>query len=215
MHPVGPLPASTYWRRRAVLLGVLVVLLLLLKACVGGGDSPAQQASTRTTPTPKPTAKPTPTPTPTVTRSAAPAPTTTASASPAVAGGACRDSALRLQVTTDAETYPVGASPRFTLIITNTSATACTRDLGSKVVSLQVVSGTARTWNSDDCNQGEDSNPTRLVPGKATQVVELAWSGKRSRPGCPTPREQAAAGTYQVSGTVGTLTSPRVVFHFR
>jgi hypothetical protein len=122
---------------------------------------------------------------------------------------------LRLQVTTDAPTYPLGATPRFTLIVTNTSTVACTRDLGSKVVSLQVVSGAARTWDSDDCTEGLDSHPTRLAPGKATQVVELPWSGKRSRPGCPTPREQASAGTYQVSGTVGTLTSPRVVFHFR
>jgi hypothetical protein len=203
MHPVGPLPASTYWRRRAVLLGVLVVLLLVLKACVGGGDSPKAPTAAGTSPSP------------TVTRSASPTPTVTAAATPGTAAGACRDSALRLQVTTDAPTYAVGAMPRFTLIITNTTATACTRDLGSKVVSLQVVSGTARTWVSDDCTEGLDNKPTRLAPGKATEVVELQWSGKRSRPGCPLPREQAGAGTYQVSGTVGTLTSPRVVFHFR
>ncbi|MDT7539009.1 MAG: hypothetical protein QOI82_2594, partial [Actinomycetota bacterium] len=34
LQPVGPLPASTYWRRRLLLLVVLViVLLVLLKAC--------------------------------------------------------------------------------------------------------------------------------------------------------------------------------------
>lgn len=205
MHPVGPLPASTYWRRRAVLLGVLVILLLVLKSCVGGGDSPKTTASTKSTPSP----------TVTVTHGPTATPTGTASAGPTTAAGACRDSALKLQVTTDATTYAAGAMPRFTLIITNTSATACTRDLGSKVVSLHVVSGTARTWDSDDCTEGLDNKPTQLAPGKATQVVELQWSGKRSRPGCPTPREQAGAGTYQVSGTVGTLTSPRVVFHLR
>jgi hypothetical protein len=203
MHPVGPLPASTYWRRRAVLLGVLVVLLLLLKACTGGGDSPKRTSSTR--PTPSASASATPTA----------SPTATASPAPAAAGGVCPDSALQLRVTADASTYPVGGSPRFTLTITNTSAVACTRDLGSKVVSLQVVSGTARTWNSDDCTEARDSKPTRLAPGKATQVVELQWSGKRSQPGCPTPRDTATAGTYQVTGTVGTLTSARVVFHFR
>lgn len=205
MHPVGPLPASTYWRRRAVLALGLLVVLLLLKSCVGGGDSANKPASV------KPSASPT------ASSSASPSarPSATASLPPAVAGAACPDSALRLQVTADASTYPVGGQPHFTLAITNTSAVACTRDLGSKVVSLQVVSGTARTWNSDDCTEGLDSKPTRLAPGKALQVVALTWSGKRSQPGCPTPREQAAAGTYQVSGSVGTLTSPRVVFHFR
>jgi hypothetical protein len=205
MHPVGPLPASTYWRRRAVLLAVVVLLLLLVKACAGGGDSPKKTASTR----------PTPTPTPTVSHSASPSPSPTASRPPVTAGGACPDSALRLRVTSDAETYPVGGEPVFTLVVTNTSATACTRDLGSKVVSLRVVSGTARTWDSDDCTDGRDSTPTRLAPGKSVQVVRLKWSGKRSQSGCPTPRAQASAGTYQVTGTLGTLTSPRVVFHFR
>jgi hypothetical protein len=207
MHPVGPLPASTYWRRRAVLLVLVVLLLLVLRSCAGGGGGSPEGSAT--TPTPSPTSTATATPV----RSASPRPTVTA---PAVAaGGACPDSALRLVVATDASTYAVGATPRFTLTVTNTGAAACTRDLGSKVVSLRVVSGTARTWDSDDCTDGSDSAPTRLAPGVARQVVTLPWSGKRSQPGCPTPREQAGAGTYQVSGTVGTLTSPRVVFHFR
>jgi hypothetical protein len=83
------------------------------------------------------------------------------------------------------------------------------------VVALEVVSGTARTWNSDDCDQGQVNAVATLAPGKARQVVKLTWSGKRSQRGCPTPRDSATAGTYQVSGTVGTLTSPRAVFHFQ
>ncbi|MDX6216373.1 MAG: hypothetical protein QOG99_1957 [Frankiales bacterium] len=201
MHPVGPLPASTYWRRRAVLLVVLVVVLIVLKSCAGGG---ATNQTPRTHPSP----------TVSVSVSASPRPSATTS-TPPVAGGVCPDSALKLVVTTDATTYSVGSSPRFTLTVTNTSAAACTRDLGSKVVALEVVSGTARTWNSDDCNQGQVNAVATLAPGKARQVVQLTWSGKRSQRGCPTPRDSATAGTYQVSGTVGTLTSPRVVFHFQ
>src|SRR5690349_19051048 len=126
MHPVGPLPASTYWRRRAVLLVVLIVLLLLVKSCAGGGDSPKKKASgTR------------PTATPTVSQSASPSPSPTASRPPVTVGGACPDSALQLRVTTDAATYAVGSEPSFTLVVTNTSTVSCTRDLGSKVVSLR------------------------------------------------------------------------------
>lgn len=214
MHPVGPLPPATYWRRRALLLVPLVVLLLLLRSCAGGSGGPSRSSSVTTAPTPTPTASsspapPAPRPTAATTAPASAAPTQAAAAS------ACADSALRLVVTTDASTYPVGAYPRFTLTVTNTGPTACTRDLGSKAVSLRVVSGPARTWDSDDCASGNGSSPTRLAPGAPWLVDTLTWSGKRSSPGCPTPREQATAGTYQVFGTVGTLTSPRVVFRFR
>jgi hypothetical protein len=185
-----------------VLLVVLVVVLILLKSCAGGGGAAAKKTpSTR--------------PSPSASASASPSPSATTSTPPVAVGGVCADSALKLVVTTDATTYAVGSSPRFTLTVTNTSAAACTRDLGSKVVALEVVSGTARTWNSDDCNQGQVNAVTTLAPGKARQVVGLTWTGKRSQRGCPTPRDSATAGTYQVSGTVGTLTSPRVVFHFQ
>jgi hypothetical protein len=205
-EPVGPLPASTYWRRRGVLLAVVLVLLFLLKSCVGGGGStPKPQAST------KPSATPSASATPKVTASPRP----TATKPPVAAGGACTDAVLKLEVKTDADTYTVGSSPTFTMTITNTSSVACTRDLGSKAVSLRVISGTARTWDSDDCTTGSDSDSARLTPRVPKQVVSLTWSGKRSQPGCPSPRPQAAPGTYQVFGTVGTLQSARVVFHFR
>jgi hypothetical protein len=201
LHPVGPLPASTYWRRRAVVLLPVLALLLIVKSCAGGGSSHKPGATA--TPSPTRTSTPSPSPSPT------PSPT------PVSASGVCADSDLSLVTTTDASSYEVGGSPVFTLAVTNRSKTACTRDLGATVVSFLVVSGTARTWSSDDCSPAKGSKPTRLAPGKTTQVVQLTWSGKRSQQGCPSPREQAGAGTYQVSGRVGTLISARVVFHFR
>ncbi|MBN8478935.1 MAG: carboxylate-amine ligase, partial [Burkholderiales bacterium] len=39
---------------------------------------------------------------------------------------ACRDSDIRVDATTDASTYPVGSTPKLTLIITNTGTVACT-----------------------------------------------------------------------------------------
>ncbi|MCU1601158.1 MAG: hypothetical protein JWO22_1867 [Frankiales bacterium] len=202
MHPVGPLPASTYWRRRAALALGLLVGLLLLRSCTGGGSAPGKHVSTKPSATPSATSRASAGP------SATKAPVTTAA-------GTCPDSALRLVVKPDLSTYPVGTNPSFTLTVTNTSATACKRDLGAKAVSLTVVSGTARTWNSDDCSNGTDSALTTLAPNKEVLVVDYHWNGLRSLPGCPAPRAQATAGTYQVSGTVGTLTSARVVFHFR
>lgn len=201
MHPVGPLPASTYWRRRAVLVLGLVVLLLLLKSCAGGGSPKKKTGSVK--PSPSATAGPT-------TR-----PSSTPSRTPVASGGTCADADLRLDLKTDQATYPVGTNPEFTLTVTNASATACKRDLGAKAVAFTVRSGAARTWSSDDCSNGNDSAVTTLQPGKVVLVNQYHWNGLRSRPGCPKPREQATAGTYQVTGTVGTLTSAKVVFHFR
>lgn len=49
LRPVGPLPPSVYWRRRAVLLGVpLVLILAIAYSC--GGSNPKQAAHTSATP---------------------------------------------------------------------------------------------------------------------------------------------------------------------
>lgn len=37
LHPVGPLPASVYWRRRVFALAVVLVLLLIIWLVAGGG----------------------------------------------------------------------------------------------------------------------------------------------------------------------------------
>lgn len=207
LHPVGPEPASTYWRRRSVLLVMSLVVLLLLRSCVGGGSSPRRTGDA------KPTATPSPSASPASRVSSSPSPT--ASAATVSASRPCADTELRLVVSTDDTSYPVGSAPTFTLVVTNTSATPCTRDLGPTAVSLLVVSGTARQWSSDDCQPASGHEPTVLAPGKATQVARIQWSGKKSQVGCPSPRESASAGTYQVSGRLGTLTSARAVFHFR
>jgi hypothetical protein len=49
LRPVGPLPPSVYWRRRAVLLGIpLVLIIAVAYSC--SGSSPKQPARTSATP---------------------------------------------------------------------------------------------------------------------------------------------------------------------
>lgn len=204
LQPVGPLPASTYWRRRLVLLVVLVVLLLLAKSCVGGGS--AKPAGT--------TAVPTPTPTASTTASATPSPT--AGTTPVVAAGTCPDSALRVTARAEAKEYPIGSSPRFVVTVTNTSASPCRRDLGPGAVELVVSSGNDRIWSSDDCSASKGSEVLTLKAG-ASLEKPVTWSGKRSSKGCPTasPRPAAKAGYYRVVARVGTLRSAPAVFRLR
>jgi hypothetical protein len=189
MHPVGPLPASTYWRRRLVVLLVAVVVLLVLRSCAGSGSP--RRTSAGSTPTP------------------------TTSSSPQATGPAtsavCADSALALTTTTDAATYATGATPKITLAVKNTSASACRRDLGGGAVELLVYSGADRVWSSDDCTPSKAVSVVTVPPG-AVQTVVKTWSGVRSKPGCTGTKAQAKVGTYRVVARVGTLRVEGAVF---
>ena len=203
LQPVGPLPAATYWRRRVVLLVGLVVLLLLLRACAGGDGATKRKTAA--------TAKPTPTPS--VTRTASPRGTSTSStAAPAApAARLCPDAALTVTAVTDADTYAVGATPKITLVVKNSSAAPCRRDLGAGAVELVVYSGNDRIWSSVDCT---DSRSTSLVtlPAGGTQAVVKTWSGRRSKPGCASTATAALAGTYRIVARVGPLRQGGAVF---
>jgi hypothetical protein len=204
LQPVGPLPPSTYWRRRVLLAVVAVVLLLVgLKACTGDDDE--QSLASRTTPSPTPS--PTVSTAPSGSRSAAP--TTTSSPSPAPVP-ACGDAALQVTVESDAEAYKSGAAPRFTLSVTNVGPTACRRALGPSAVELRVFSGEDRIWSSDDCAKGTGQGILELAPKEARQLT-VQWPGKRTKPGCKTS-EVAQPGTYRVSARVGGIVRQGSVF---
>lgn len=190
-HPVGPLPASTYWRRRAAVLLGLLIVLLVLRSCTSGGDTPK-----RTSAAPRPTASATPR----ATSRPAPTPTVTAAAAPA----GCTDAGLKLTSSTDADTYALGATPKITLVIKNTAAAPCRRDLGAGAIELLVFSGPDRVWSSDDCNPSTATSVTVLGAG-GTQAVVKTWPGVRSAPGCTGSKETAKAGTYRVVARLGSL----------
>ena len=190
--PVGPLPASTYWRRRAVLVGVLVALVLLVRSCAGDeGGSPTAA----------------PTPTPSVSAAARPSPSPTRPAGPVT----CPDTGLRLTTRTDARSYPAGTTPKITVTVTNTSSSTCRRDLGGRALEVLVYSGADRIWSNDDCDPDTAGAVQTLRPG-ATLETSVNWSRVRSARGCPTPRPEARPGTYVVRARLGTLQAQRTVF---
>lgn len=205
LHPVGPLPASTYWRRRAVLLGLLVVLVLVGRSCAAGDGDGAGG-------TPVAGRDASPTPTRAAGRTATPAP----SASPTrpAAPGTCDDRALRLTTSTDARSYPAGVTPKITVTVTNTSGTTCRRDLGGKALEVLVYSGEDRIWSNDDCSPDTASAVQTLRAG-ATLETSVTWPRTRSARGCPSDRPQAREGTYVVRVRLGTLDGARTIFSLR
>jgi hypothetical protein len=193
LHPVGPLPAATYWRRRLVLLLGVVVLVLLVRALLpgGGGGNPTRSSAT-------------PSPSPTQTRAATARPTATAST------GTCRDSALTLTVAPEAGQHVAGRPVRFTVTVTNTSHATCRRDLGGRVLEVLIKSGSDRIWSSDDCSTDHTSSLQPLRPGASLQTT-VTWQGHRSSPGCPSAAPDARAGTYTVRARLATLRSAAAV----
>ncbi|MDT7540076.1 MAG: hypothetical protein QOI82_3661, partial [Actinomycetota bacterium] len=200
LQPVGPLPASTYWRRRLLLLVVLViVLLVLLKAC-GGGDKKDSLSGAGSSPSPSPRASAPASPSP----AASPTPPSPAPLQ------TCRDTVLQVTAESDAEAYPSGGAPRFTLTVRNIGSVSCRRALGPDAVELRVFSGEDRIWSSDDCNEAKGQGVLTLTPGEA-QALTVRWPGKRTKPHCDVG-DVAQPGTYRVSARVGSIVRQGSVF---
>jgi len=197
-QPVGPLPAQTYWLRRAgVLLAVLAVLYAATIALRGDGQDTLAAEE--------------PTAAPTATASRAAEPTTEPSPSPTPEPQPCPDDALEVSATSDADSYPVGATAALALTVRNTGLVPCRRALGQGSVELIVTSGEDRVWSSDDCAPGGDAGEVVLEPG-AEQSARATWPTVRSAPDCPPGQPQAEPGTYRVTARVGELQVPGGVF---
>ncbi|MDQ6875483.1 MAG: hypothetical protein M3042_10545 [Actinomycetota bacterium] len=225
---VGPLAPEVYWRRRLAILGVLIVAVFAVRAFAMSDTSRAGRTNTHPrTAAAGPQAGTSAHPwLPHLTASASPSPHRSSPAPAPIAGGgkarvagsapailSCADSDLSVTATTDARTYRVGAKPKLTMTVRNTSDRACRRDLGAAARELIITSGTAHTWSSADCQAAIGAADLTLLPAGALRTFSVQWSGQRSLPGCAGARSVATAGTYRLQARLGTLRSATRVFH--
>ena len=235
-QPVGPLPPSVYWRRRA-LAGVGLVLAPVLLASgiatAATDDGAAAGPGTDAAPTAAPAALTSVVPasglvtppggaaavldplagTGRPSRSAAPVtatPTTTTRSAPPPA--TCRDRDLEVTARTDAPRYGAGTTPMLSLVVTNTGTAPCTRDLDAARQALAVVRRPGDgVWGSNDCSPGRTRDVRTLAPGQEA-VFSVSWSGRTSLPGCTGTRRPVAPGTYQVLARLDGVVSDPVRF---
>jgi hypothetical protein len=212
---VGPLPATIYWRRRAVLLGVLLVVVVMFWASCSGppAKSDARPNGASATGSSSPAATPTSTElTPIVASGqpssgpsggAAPPAHTTGTASVTVS---CADADLQLTAAPETAVAPNGAYLRLKLKIKNISGRACLRDLGSDHQELYILSGTTKMWSSDACNAFHGSNLTVMQPN-IEHLYENNWNGTASSAGC-TNRQPPGQGKYQLFARLDNMISP-------
>ncbi|MEU9891341.1 hypothetical protein [Sphaerisporangium sp. NPDC051011] len=224
---VGVEGPEVYWRRRvSVLTGALVVVAVVAWACTsasggsgsnsggrqGGaaqkGGPPTVTATPSTTATtPAPAAKaavPSPPP-------VTPKPSPTRTRRP---GDPCEKSDLVLSLRGESEVYHRKGTPRFLLAVVNTGRVDCSVDVGPRAVEVRITSGDDRVWSTADCLSGERREVRRLRRG-VPHVRMVDWDRRRSAPDCRASRPKAHDGTYVATARIGTLHSPRVVFHLR
>jgi hypothetical protein len=222
LHPVGKLPAAVYWRRRVLLL-VLVLAVLgggawLGLTLVAGRDSAGGAATTAQSVRPLPALERVvpslsaiATPTPPLAGTATEAVGTTPAVPDPVAGGACTDDMIGLEVRTPGSAA-VGSKPTFELLVSNVAAAPCVRglDKGLQELTLFDLDGN-RIWGSNDCFPEVSTDPRTLAPGEVV-TIPVVWGGLSSEPTCTAPRGTPPAGNYVVRGRLDTKVSPDAPF---
>ncbi|HCU50040.1 MAG TPA: hypothetical protein DGG94_09615 [Micromonosporaceae bacterium] len=209
---VGPLPASVYWKRRAMVLGgtVLAVLIVFYSCNASGKTNPGAQSTP--TPTASPSASPSAAAVVAPVTEVSPTPTSTV---PVVNPQACTDAELSVTAVPAKTALAKGTELQITLLIKNISNRACNRDIGADQQELRIVLGTEKIWSSDDCD-GPTGAEDRNFPAGHERSYQVIWNGKSSSscsktakrtPDGPVP----AAGDYQLFGRVGTDLSDAVV----
>jgi hypothetical protein len=224
LHPVGPEPASTYWLRRALVLGALAVVMALVFSLVSNGNGGQRAVSAVPVPVPTPspsellTSEPTGSPAPT-SESSEPATSSepTASTSPqakksssaakrakatkaakpskkAAAAPLCDPATLRPTLTGKKSLKPK-ENNAFSLSVINGSATTCVVSVTAESFELKIYSGKDRIWTTGHCPTAVRSVVATLASQKAVEW-KMAWNGMRSAPGCKSRSEVPQPGTY-------------------
>ncbi|WP_433785800.1 DUF4232 domain-containing protein [Actinomycetospora sp. CA-101289] len=128
------------------------------------------------------------------------------------APGPCADGDLRVTARTDATTYPAGQKPVLSLVVTNTGAVPCVRDLDAAKQAVAVVRQPGDgLWGSNDCSPGDTDDVRTLRPGEEA-VFSVRWSGRTSTPGCAGERTVVPPGTYQLMARLDGIVSEPVAF---
>jgi hypothetical protein len=219
LHPVGPLPAVVYWRRRLAVLTVFGVVL-------GGGGwfvhatstdprwpTFTQTAATSSAPVPigapalervVPSLASVQIPTAPALRNTA----ATSAASPTAARpGPCSDDQIAVDVRTPGR-VAVGAKPVFELRVKNTSRTPCVRALDKGLQEMVILDGAGhRLWGSNDCFPESSRDTRTLTPGEVVSLP-ITWSGLTSDPHCTAARTPLAPGAYVVRARLDTKKTP-------
>lgn len=206
--------AATYWRRRAVVMGIGVGLITTVSWGVNGmltarstagqavppsgtgaANSPAQVSKDRGRPAPSPSPRPDPVPSQHRTGARSHA---SERALPCARGG------VTLSLSSSQGWYQSGSVPRFTVRAVSSQSRPCRFNMGTKFIAVVVTDGGRRIWSSADCATGARSHPAVLT-SSAPAALRLSWDRLTSSPGCSGTRRAVRPGEYQATAVAGHL----------
>lgn len=195
-RPVGEEPASVYWRRRAIVIGVallaIIGLFFLIQATFfSGGDGAAADPTSSATP------------------SAAPSVTT----DEGTVVSACADSDVTVTVTPTTFTWNNGTLPTFDVALVNTGLVPCSISV-DETSELLITSGSDRIYNSADCNADGTFSATDLIlqPEASPESIPITWVRQRSAEGCAEVSATPQPGYYNATVTIQGIASEPVQF---
>lgn len=198
LRSLEPQPRWVYWLRRLIVGGaavlVVVLVVVIANAVLGGGGGGAA-------------AEPTPSPSASV-------PDDGAEGTQPDAARACEATDLQLTLTSDASAYAAGATPTFTVGITNGGTSSCTVDAGTAVLEVLVTSGSDRIWSSLDCavEGGDGAERLLLLAEGAQDAASVPWARERSNATCDAGLPAPRPGTYHAVAKLVGAESADLVF---
>lgn len=188
--PVGPQPASVYWRRRLVVaLGLLAVIIIVILIIARPGSG---------------------TPAPTPGGSGSPSPSASSSAAADGDTVECDPKKVAITPITDAASYDPGVPVTLSFTLQSSMTEPCLLSAGSDVQVFTVTSGDEVIWTSTDCQTDAVAAEIILKPGVPKEGSSVTWDRTRSSPDtCDTAREQVVAGgaSYHLAVAVGDAES--------
>lgn len=195
-RPVGEEPASVYWRRRAIVIGVALIaiigLIFLVQATfASGGDGAAADSTASSSP------------------SAAPSVTTDEGA----VVSSCADSDVTITVSPTTFTWNNGTLPTFDVAMVNTGLVPCSISIDDSA-ELLITSGSDRIYNSADCSADGTFSATDLIlqPEASPESIPITWVRQRSAEGCTEVSATPQPGYYMAEVTIQGISSEPVQF---
>ena len=206
LRPVGDLPPSVYWVRRALLAVAAVVILVLLSRVMGGGDQkPTAASAPADTPSPSTTFSmpaestgPPGTLTTTPSGSASPSSSSTPSRTrPTKDDGRCTTGSVLVSVAPSARRVSTGRPLNVQVSLSTPRADGCAAAVDPARLLVTVTSGKDRIWTTAHCGKAIPRATLALAAGKPSTTM-VTWDGRRSAANCPANQSTARPGTYVV-----------------
>ena len=222
---VGPLPASVYWRRRAIVLGgALLIVFLVAQACIAASASPGDGSAATPPPSPPATGSVPQSPPADQTMTGDPGTSPAAvdtgpdAAPPAGDPEQCTDDEILVTANASRTELSPGETVQFEIWIRNDSDRTCRRDIGGDLRELRLNQGTGanKIWSSRDCAAPTGSNEADLPPGHEERYY-IVWNG-RSTDGCDGDQPDGPLvepGDYQLFARLGSIHSEPVLVTVR